>query len=165
MIARHRLVAFTLVLLGVTGAACAGSADDAATHYPLTMERIHAYVAAMGNLAKAEARDPKLADSLEKLTDADTPTATVIAGYEASPAATQAIKAAGLTPQQFVYIGAAFLGATFGFAYQQQTHGKLDKVYDAANVEFYKAHQKELEAIFGAGSKGTPAQSNSGDDQ
>jgi hypothetical protein len=129
------------------------------------MARMQAYVAAVGNLAKAAAHDSELADSLDNLSDADTPTATVIAGYEASPAAKQALKAAGLTPQQFVYIASAFSAAAFGLAYQQQTPEKLDKVYDAANVEFYKAHRKELEVMFGKGTKQMQAPSGSADDQ
>lgn len=165
MLAKQRLLAFTLALLTIAGGVRAASGDEDGPHFALTMARIQAYVTAVDNLTKAAAHDSKLADSLDNLSDADTPTAKVIAGYEASPAAKQALKAAGLTPQQFVYIWSAFTAAAFGLAYQQQVPANLDKVYDASNVEFYKAHQKELEALFDKGTQQTHVPSVGSDDQ
>jgi hypothetical protein len=155
MIAKRDLFAFALVLLGIAGGGVrAASGDDDDFHYPLTTARMQAYFNAMLNLGEAACKDSKLAVIIERQSDAKTPTATVIAGYEGSPTAKQAFKAAGLTTQEFVHIGDAYTAAAFGLAYQQQTHGKLDtKVYDAANVEFFKAHQKELEAMLAKGTK------------
>jgi hypothetical protein len=155
MIAKRHLVASALVLLGIAGGgvrAASGVADN--FHYPLTTARMQAYFNAMLNLGDAACKDPNLAAIIDRQSDAKTPTATVIAGYENSPTAKQAFKAAGLTTQEFVHIGDAYTSAAFGLAYVQQTHGKLDtKVYDATNVEFFKAHQKELEAMLVKGTQ------------
>ena len=153
MIARYRPLAFTLVLLlGIAGGGVrAASGDEDGFHTQLTMARMQAYFNALMNLGLAACKDPKLSATMDKLSDASTPTPTIIAGYESSPAAKQAFKAAGLTTEQFVYIGNAYLSASFGLAAQQQLQGKplVDKnhVFDAANVEFVKAHGKELEAM------------------
>jgi hypothetical protein len=155
MTAKNHLLAFSLVLLGLAGVVRA--ADEDGVHYPLTMARAEAYFNALLNLGKAAQKDSKLSDTIDKISDASTPTTTIIAAYESSPSAKQAFKAAGLTTQQFVYIGNALLSCAFGTAYEQQTHGKLDKVYDAANVAFCKAHEKDIKAMNDNVQKGIPA--------
>ena len=154
MIAKRYLLASALVLLGIAGGDVRAASGDGDFHYPLTTARMQAYINAMLNLGDAACKDPKLAALLDRQSDANTPTATIIAGYENSPTAKQAFKAAGLTTQEFVHIGDAYMSAAFGLAYVQQTHGKLNTtVYDAANVEFFKAHQKELDAMLAKGTK------------
>lgn len=138
------LILFTVSLL-TAGVVLAGSADDAARHYPLSMTRMQSYFNATLNLTKAAARDPKLQETLSA--NGDEMVDQIIARFDGAPAAKKALAGAGLTTRQYVYIQTAYTTAAFGAAYQAQTHGQLDSTYDAANVAFYKAHQKELLAM------------------
>jgi leucyl aminopeptidase (aminopeptidase T) len=141
-----RPILLTLLLLAAIGTALGADAEsDRAVHYPLTMARMQAFYGAYLKLIQAAVRDPKLDDALE--TDADEPAAKTIARLEAQPEIKKALAEAGLTPRQYVYTNLAYMGAAFGAAYQQTTHGKLDKAYDAANVDFYKAHKAALDAM------------------
>jgi hypothetical protein len=141
-----RSILLMLVLLAVAGTAFGADAEgDRAVHYPLTMARMQAFYDAQLNLMRAAVRDPKLGDAIE--TDASEPTAKTIARLQAQPQIRKALADAGLTPRQYVYTTVAYMGAAFGLAYQQSAHGKLDKVYDPANVAFFKAHKQALEAM------------------
>jgi len=142
----YRSIVLALVLLAAAGTASAADAEgDRAVHYPLTMARMQAFYDAQLNLIQAAERDPKLGDAVE--TDASEPAAKTIARLEAQPQIRKALADAGLTPRQYVYISVAYMGAAFGLVYQQNAHGKLDTVYDAANVAFFKAHKQALEAM------------------
>lgn len=142
----YRSILLALMLLAVASTAPAADAEgDHAVHYPLTVARMQAFYDAQLNLIRAAVRDPKLGDAIE--TDASEPTAKTIARLEAQPQIRKALADAGLTPRQYVYTSVAYMGAAFGLVYQQNAHGKLDKVYDEANVAFFKAHKQALEAM------------------
>lgn len=127
-------------------AAASDSAGDKAMHYPLTMVKVRAFYQAQLNIMKAASHDPKLVNSMSS--DADATFEETVARYEKQPAIKKAIEQAGLTTVDYVSIINAYMGAAFGAAYEKmKPDGPLPKVYDRHNIDFFKAHEKELKAM------------------
>lgn len=142
-----RAVGFGLALLAITCAAqAADKAGEAASHYPLSMQKMRAYYNAQLNVLRAAVatKNPKLTDSLSM--DADSTFAQDVAQVSKSPTK-EAIEKAGLTPAEYMKIQYAFMSGAFGMAYEKMK-GSLDtKVYDRHNVDFVKQHQEELKKL------------------
>ncbi|HET7674699.1 MAG TPA: hypothetical protein VFL54_04190 [Gammaproteobacteria bacterium] len=142
-----RGVGLGLVLLAFACTAqAADKAGEQAVHYPLTMQKMHAYFEAMLNMvmATAASKDPKLADGLS--VDADWTFDEDVAHFSKTPFR-QAIEKAHLTPAEYVKIQDAYMGGAFGAAYEKMKGSLDNKVYDRHNVDFVKQHQEDIKKM------------------
>ncbi|HET7369290.1 MAG TPA: hypothetical protein VFK45_00450 [Gammaproteobacteria bacterium] len=108
------------------------------------MAKMKAFYAASVKLQMAVVKHPELKERAQ--VNADDTFDQSVARFQ-EPRLKTALADAGLSPEEYVTILDASMGAMFGALYEKMNHGKLDKVYDRDNVEFWKAHEKEIKAI------------------
>jgi hypothetical protein len=142
---------FTLAIFGSTAAAQRQTPkmDPEIMNYKLSMEKVRAMDGVVRKLLAASKTDAGLQSAFQASRDKRT-LAEMVSSVESNPKLISAIKAGGLTAQEFCVIPMGIMAA--GGAYMVQTQYKKDvsTLATKENVAFYGAHKDEIEKITNA---------------
>jgi hypothetical protein len=138
------------VTLSFATAAMAGGdlspADNKAMHdYTLSMDKINAMGAAVGDMKNAEAANPALAKQIKAVGDSSKSIAEMVSKTNATPQLMAIYKAHGLNATDAVLMPFVLMYAATAAQYPAAAP-KLAAQTSPAQIAFYKQHQKEMQA-------------------
>ena len=144
-------LAVSCLLPAAAGAQSSGDKDlKEISSYTWTMPKFKQLMTAMQNLGKAAQADPKMGEALEDSGNLTLDQAA--ARFNAVPPVKRALADAGMTPREFAVAQGAWLQSAMSYGVMKQYKLSADSVakttgVSKANLEFWRAHEAEIEKM------------------